>query len=98
HLVVCIEAAIDLCNHIIAKNRWRVPEDYADTFRIMGENKALPEDFIPNLVNMARFRNRLVHRYWDVDDKKVYTILQENLVDLERFINELGMGSNRFRS
>ena len=35
HLVICIEAAIDLCNHVIARNRWRVPEDYADTFRVM---------------------------------------------------------------
>ncbi len=37
HLIVGTEAAIDLANHLIAKNRWRAPEDYADTFRIMEE-------------------------------------------------------------
>lgn len=89
HLVICIEAAIDLCNHIIAKNRLRVPEDYADTFRIMGENGFFSQDFVPNLTAMAGFRNRLVHRYWDVDNKKVYCILQENLSDLHRLIDEL---------
>jgi len=89
HLVICIEAAIDLSNHLIAKNRLRVPEDYADTFRIMGENGLFPQDFVPKLIAMAGFRNRLVHRYWDVDNKKVFSILQENLPDLHQFINEL---------
>ncbi|MGB9905508.1 MAG: type VII toxin-antitoxin system HepT family RNase toxin, partial [Desulfotomaculales bacterium] len=63
--------------------------DYADTFRIMGENSLLPQDFVPRLTAMAGFRNRLVHRYWDVDNKKVFSILQENLPDLYRFIDEL---------
>lgn len=31
--IVAIEAAIDLSNHIIAQNNWRIPEDYADAFR-----------------------------------------------------------------
>ncbi len=89
HLVICIEAAIDLCNHLIAKNRLRVPEDYADTFRIMGENGLFSQDFVPKLTAMAGFRNRLVHRYWEVDNKKVFSILQENLPDFYRFIDEL---------
>lgn len=37
YFLVAIEAAIDLCNHIIAKNNFRAPEDYSDTFRVMGE-------------------------------------------------------------
>lgn len=34
---------------------------------------------------MARFRNRLVHLYWDVDDQRVYEYLQEGLGDIEQF-------------
>jgi len=34
---------------------------------------------------MARFRNRLVHVYWDVDDRRVVEYLQESLGDLEQF-------------
>jgi len=33
-LIVAIEGAVDLCNHIISKNGFRTPEDYADTFRV----------------------------------------------------------------
>ena len=37
---------------------------------------------------MARFRNRLVHVYWAIDDEMIYKILQEDIRDLEEFIEE----------
>ena len=40
---------------------------------------------------MARFRNMLVHIYWDVDDERVYTILHENLDDLRAFVRAIGV-------
>lgn len=89
HLIIAIEAAIDICNHIIAKNNLRVPEDYADTFKVMVENQLITEDFSSNLTKMARFRNRLVHRYWDIDTQQLYNILKNNLVDLDRFLHEI---------
>lgn len=89
HFIVAIEAATDLCNHIIAKNGLRVPEEYADTFRVMGENNLISPSFIPTLINMARFRNRLVHRYWNVDTEYLYVILTGNLGDLDRFLEEI---------
>lgn len=89
HLIICIEAIIDICNHIIARNGFRVPEDYADTFKVMGEQGIFPADFISILTVMARFRNRLVHRYWDVNERQIFSILQENLSDLHRFVKEL---------
>jgi len=39
------------------------------------------------LKKMASFRNRLVHLYWEVDNRTVYRILQENLGDFERYIS-----------
>jgi uncharacterized protein YutE (UPF0331/DUF86 family) len=34
NLIVAIEGTVDLSNHIISKNAFRTPEDYADTFRV----------------------------------------------------------------
>jgi uncharacterized protein YutE (UPF0331/DUF86 family) len=71
HFIVAIESCIDMCNHVIARNGYRVPEDYADTFKVMAEVSAFDMDFSGHLRNMAKFRNRLVHLYWRVDDKQV---------------------------
>jgi len=88
HLIVGIEAAIDLANHLIAKNRWRAPEDYADTFRIMEEQGLIDAEFSARLQRMARFRNRLIHIYWDVDNEIIYNLLQEDTCDIEEFLTE----------
>ena len=79
HFIVAIESSIDMCNHIISRNGYRVPEDYGDTFKVMGENGAFDVEFSEQLVKMAKFRNRLVHLYWEVDDARIYEILEENL-------------------
>jgi len=39
---------------------------------------------------MAKFRNMLVHVYWEIEDGKVFEIIQEDLKDLEEFIDEVG--------
>lgn len=89
-LIVAIEGAVDLCNHIISKNGFRTPEDYADTFRAMEEKGAFDAEFINSLVQMARFRNRLVHIYWDIVDAELYRIIQTRLHDINRFLREFG--------
>ena len=90
NLIVAIEAIIDICNHLISINGYRVPEDYADTFLVLRENSLMPAELADNLIKMARFRNRLVHLYWEVDMKLLFSILQDNLIDFDRFCEWLG--------
>jgi len=54
-------------------------------FKVMGEVGAFEKEFIEKLSKMAKFRNRLVHIYWEVDDELVYSILGEHIEDMERF-------------
>ncbi len=90
NLLIAIEAMIDICNHVISRRRYRTPEDYADTFKVMGEAGVFPEEFLRNLIHMARFRNRLVHLYWAVDKNEIHRILRDNLSDFEKFLEYLG--------
>jgi uncharacterized protein YutE (UPF0331/DUF86 family) len=87
--IVAIESCIDICNHIIARNGYRVPEDYGDTFKVMAEAGIIDEAFSSELRNMAKFRNRLVHLYWEVNDEQVYDILQTRLKDFKKLIKAL---------
>lgn len=90
NFIVAIEGVIDLCNHIVAKNAWRTPEDYADTFKVMAERGAFDVPFTDTLIQMARFRNRLVHIYWEVDNDELYKILQARLDDIRQFLKKFG--------
>lgn len=85
HLVIAIECAIDVANHVIASENYRFPRDNADSFAVLSEHGVLPSGYGEPMRAMARFRNRLVHLYWDIDDAKVYDYLQDGLDDLARF-------------
>lgn len=85
HLVVAAECCIGVANHIIASENLRFPKDNGDSFTVLVEAGVLDHDQQETLRALARFRNRLVHLYWDVDDARVYEYLQTSLGDFDRF-------------
>jgi len=84
-LLVAIEAALNLCYHIAAKQLKVVPDEYAACFQLLQEAKIIPSQLSENLQKMARFRNLLVHMYWRLDYEQVFATLQNDLKDLSRF-------------
>lgn len=90
HFVVAIECCIDAANHIIASEKLRMPRDMADTFAVLAERGFLPADLEQTLKAMARFRNRLVHLYWQVDDQLVADYLRDHLGDFHRYAAAVG--------
>ncbi|KJS15177.1 MAG: hypothetical protein VR69_14915 [Peptococcaceae bacterium BRH_c4b] len=89
YLQTCIEAMLDIANHIIARERYRAPDNYVDAFRVLGEQGILPAKDLPAFYQIARFRNRVVHLYQEVDNKEVYKILQTGLDDFSIFIQAI---------
>lgn len=85
HFVIAIESCIDIANHIIASENLRFPKDNPDSFAVLVEAGVLAPALGEPLRLMARFRNRLVHLYWEVDDPKVYEYLRTSLADLRSF-------------
>jgi uncharacterized protein YutE (UPF0331/DUF86 family) len=89
NFIMAIESAIDVGQHLIAKNKLRVPEDYADTFTVLWEAGIIPEESLSGFREIARFKNRLVHIYWDVDDLVIHEILRDHTKDLSVLLDVL---------
>jgi uncharacterized protein YutE (UPF0331/DUF86 family) len=89
HLVIAVECCIDIANHVIASENYRFPKDNADSFAVLAEEHIVAGESTEPLRAMARFRNRLIHLYWDVDDRRIYDYLQEGLADIESFANAI---------
>ena len=62
----------------------------ADTFKVFADTDVIEKEFALELVKMARFRNRLVHLYWEVDIQEVWRIIQTRLDDFEDYISQIG--------
>jgi len=69
----------------VSSENYRFPKDNADSFVVLAENGVVDPALRDPLRAMARFRNRLVHLYWEVDDPRVWEYLQTSLEDVEAF-------------
>ena len=89
-LLIAIEAAATLCNHILAKTARRAPISYGECFEGLQLVHSLDDQLAAKLIQMARFRNLLVHRYWDVDPIKVLTYARHSSGDFEAYLKAIG--------
>ncbi|MCS7178998.1 MAG: DUF86 domain-containing protein [Anaerolineae bacterium] len=84
-LQVAIEACLDIGRRLIALEGFRYPEDNKDVFRILCEEGVVPEGLLPSRIDMARFRNLIVHDYPRIDDARVYGMLKKRLDDFDAY-------------
>ncbi len=84
-LQVAVEACLDIGRRIIALEGFRYPENNQDVFRGLAEEGVVSADLLPTLLEMARFRNLIVHDYARIDDARVYGILKKRLSDFDAF-------------
>ncbi len=87
--IVMIEAACNIANHLCAKLLNNSPESYAECFLILGKNDFITKELSQRLGKMAGFRNLLVHGYAEIDDRKMFSIMQNNVEDIEWWLKEL---------
>jgi uncharacterized protein YutE (UPF0331/DUF86 family) len=88
-LLEIMEACIDIANYIISIKGFRRAEEYSEMFRVLKEEKVIGKELATKLEDMARFRNLLVHKYGEVDNRKVLEIIKHNLKDIEEFEKDI---------
>lgn len=84
-LLISIQSAIDIANHIIADKGFRKPSTYRESFEILYEEDLIPKNLSDKLSDLAGLRNVLVHIYWRLDIDAVYEVLQHDLGVLKEF-------------
>lgn len=86
YLQLAIQAVLDVSNHIVADMNLSLPADSKELFVVLARHKVVPARLSKRLISMAGFRNLLVHEYLEIDRRRVYQVLTDDLGDFERFI------------
>ncbi len=81
-LQVSIEALLDVGAHFISHLKLPTPHSYREIIEILVTAGYLPREREQRYVEMARFRNRIVHFYDVIDPQTLYAILHNELDDL----------------
>lgn len=86
YLQLAIQAVLDVSNHIIADMNLNLPADNKELFDLLARHKVIPVRLSRRLAPMVGFRNLLVHDYLEIDRRRVYRVLKDDLGDFEKFI------------
>lgn len=89
-LQIAIEGVLTLSHHVIAYCNLDPPEKNADTVATLLHHRVITDpQLAERLPRMIRFRNLLVHRYWQVSLELVLPILENNLDDFRLYCSQV---------
>jgi uncharacterized protein YutE (UPF0331/DUF86 family) len=84
-----LEAIFDIGRHISAKTAGKGVVEYKEIVNAINKTGVITKDLAERLKLMAGYRNRLVHFYHEVTDKELFSIVNNNLSDIENFVKEI---------
>ena len=86
---MAIESCLNIGNRLISLYQFKkpvdTPETYADIFIGMERIGVVDDVFCQRLVKMAKFRNRMVHLYGEIDKETLYSFIHDDLDDFKLF-------------
>lgn len=87
HLHRALEGIFHIIGHILSRIPGAQATEYKDMARKLGEVGIIEKEFANGaLVNMAGYRNRLVHFYAEITPVELYDIVCNKQKDIETFL------------
>ncbi len=86
-VIELVEASATICVHLLRKTHGIEVEGYPHCFSKMGDVGLIPRTLAERLATAAKLHNLLVHRYWSIDDEKLYELVKTGLRDFEEYAN-----------
>ncbi len=77
NLMVGITIILDVGQHFLTRHANKTAQEYKDIVRLLGEYNIIPLKLSQESVEMAKFRNLLVHDYDKIEEAKVYDYIQK---------------------
>lgn len=85
-----LEALFDIGRHILVHEGWHeYSTEYKSIATGMVEKGIVSKNLQGKLLQMAGYRNRLVHFYHEVTPGELYEIVKEDIGDIEKVIKEI---------
>jgi len=93
----CIEAIFDIGRHILSKSFAFKSLEYKEVAQELGSKKIISKEYSKILIKIAGYRNRLVHFYKQITADELYDILQNDLIDIENFLEEMRIFLKKYK-
>ena len=96
-IIQLVELSAAICMHVLITVYREYPEGYPSCFILMSRKGLISNELGEKLAAAARLRNLLIHRYWEIDDRKVYNEAKKGLRDFIEFADLIERWLKRWR-
>lgn len=85
-----LEAIFDIGRHILAKTGpVELSMEYKSIARGLVQQGIVTKELGEKLVQMAGYRNRLLHMYSEVSEHELYAVISTHLADIDDFVRQI---------
>lgn len=84
-LLQAVQGCIDLAVHACSHEALGSPESPASAFALLATNRIIAAPLAAKMTKAAGLRNLLVHRYGELDIRRLTQAIAEGLADLDEF-------------
>jgi uncharacterized protein YutE (UPF0331/DUF86 family) len=89
NLHIAVESCIDIASHIISENGWGVPGSASEMFYLLEDKGILESALTERMIKAVGLRNLIVHEYGDIDLKRLFTTVRDDLKDITAFLSAI---------
>lgn len=91
HLVLLtVESAASIALHILSDKFNKRVESYGEAFEELSYNNVIKPEIARGMTTLTRLRNLIVHRYWLVNDSRIYLETKVSGMQLiSKFVEEV---------
>jgi len=87
HVIVLVESLVSLCMHVAVEAYGKTPTSYREAVKLVAERLEVPS--VNELEFLVGLRNILIHRYWTVDDERIYEAVRANFKCVEELLSRV---------
>lgn len=89
NLQMAIQKCVDIGNHFFSEWDIGAPSSYSEVFDEMRRRKIIGRPMVERLIRMAGLRNRIVHEYERINQKKIFSFIKNDLRDFDAFMKQI---------
>ena len=86
NLHMAIQSCTDIAAHIVSEEGYGVPGSSNEMFYMLEENGLIEVALAERMVKTVGLRNLVVHEYGRIDLGQIYTVVRNDIRDLDIFI------------
>ena len=90
NMFLAMQECLDMSSHIVSDEGWGTPSTLAEMFDVLEKRGVLTPETAAAMRRGTRLRNLIAHAYGDLDPEKLFDAASSGILQIGRYLAEVG--------